>query len=66
MGEKPRGLAEMCGDALREIAVLVLVFGLLDRYASKDGTPEEWTVAILSVSLLSFVAGVVIELIRRQ
>jgi hypothetical protein len=60
-----RGVAEMFGDAMREIAVLTAAFGLLDKFVFSEGPTLTWTGAVLGVSLLFFALGVTIER-RRQ
>jgi hypothetical protein len=35
MGENPKTVSEMLGEALREIAVLVIVFAPLDRWVER-------------------------------
>jgi hypothetical protein len=47
----------MSADALREAAILVLVFGLLDKYMFDRGPSFAWTILVIAVSLLSFAIG---------
>jgi hypothetical protein len=65
MADAPKSWAEMSADALREAGVLVLVFGLLDRYMFDRGPPAGWTASVLGLALLSFVLGGVLERTRR-
>ena len=60
-----KGVAEMLGDALREIAVLLIVFAPLDRWVEKRpyGWRDFWQTFGLGAIL--FVSGVAIERTRR-
>jgi hypothetical protein len=40
MGDNPKTVSEMLGEALREIAVLVIVFAPLDRWVERR--PYTW------------------------
>jgi hypothetical protein len=65
MAEEPKGVAEMVGEAMREIGVLVAVFGMLDKLLRGDGATVGWTAAVLGTALFFFVVGVTIERRRR-
>lgn len=55
----------MAGDALREMGVLLLVFGPLDYVFAETPVLTGWGVsAIVGVALASFVAGLVLERVR--
>ncbi len=54
-------VGKMLGDYLREASVLVLVFGLLDRY---DQLHTEYVVLIVVLSAFLFMLGGVLERIR--
>lgn len=66
MAEAPKEWAEMTADALREAAVLVLVFGLLDKYLTKEGPSDAWTSWVVGLAAVGFVVGGVIERSRRK
>ena len=61
----PKTWTEMSAEALRDAAVLVLVFGLLDKFIV-GGPSGPWTVVILAVAAVCFVAGGVLEKGRRK
>ena len=65
MAEHPKTWAEMSAEALREAAVLVLVFGLLDKLVFEHPTSVGWVASVVGVALLSFVLGCVLERARR-
>jgi hypothetical protein len=65
MAAAPKSWQEMSAEALREVAVLVLVFGLLDRYAFDHGPSGDWSATIVLVAVATFVAGCVLERARR-
>ncbi|HEV3193383.1 MAG TPA: hypothetical protein VGY54_22905 [Polyangiaceae bacterium] len=54
-------VAEMIGEAMREIGVLVAVFGMLDKILRNEGPTADWTAAVLVTALFFFVFGVTIE-----
>jgi hypothetical protein len=56
-----RGLAEMSGDAMREIGVLVAAFGVLDKFLFDQGPTVAWTASVLGVALAFFAVGAIIE-----
>jgi len=55
------GVAEMIGDGMREIGVLVAAFGLLDKFVLGERPTALWTGAVLGVALFFFLFGVTIE-----
>jgi hypothetical protein len=56
--------AEMIGDAMRESAILLAVFGILDKFLRSEGPSLLWATSVLSVALSSFVVGCTIERLR--
>ena len=65
MANDPLGVQEMVGAFLREAAVLVLVFGLLDPAIFKDKTSSLlWDSTVIIVSLMALVGGIVAERTR--
>jgi len=60
-----KSLAEMAGEFLREAAVLIAVFGILDKVLRNEGPTLAWTVAVLAVALILLVGGCILER-RRQ
>jgi hypothetical protein len=63
-GAANRTLAEMIGDTLREAALLVAVFGWLDRVVQQEPFWGAWAWTILGVAMALYVAGVAIERLR--
>jgi len=60
---KKKGIVELAGEYLREVSVLVLVFGILEN--SRGSTPSMQTVAIVVVvSAVTFLAGYICERLR--
>ena len=51
----------MVAVALRESSVLVLVFGLLDKFVHASGPSAGWTLAVVGLALLCFTLGGTIE-----
>ncbi|HEV7987829.1 MAG TPA: hypothetical protein VGP23_05020 [Candidatus Binataceae bacterium] len=64
MGNVPKTFSEMLGEALREIAVLVIVFAPLDRWV--EGRIYSWQDVwhTLLISAILFLLGVFLEKIR--
>lgn len=62
--ESNRTLAEMIGDTLREAALLVAVFGWLDRVVQQEPFWGTWAWTILGVAMALYAAGVAIERLR--
>jgi hypothetical protein len=56
---------KMCGDAFREIGVLIFVFALLDKIVSGTIT-RRWTILTMSFSTFFFLAGVLTERMRND
>jgi hypothetical protein len=56
----------MIGDFLREAAVLVVVFGLLDPILRTGSVPPSWIVAIAALSGFLLMSGIVAELTRKE
>jgi hypothetical protein len=54
-------VAEMIGEALREMAVLFLVFIPLDRVIGEKALTPGWIVAIVALSGGLFTVGVIVE-----
>lgn len=59
-----RTLAEMIGETLREAALLVAVFGWLDRVVQQEPFWGAWAWTILAVAMVLYVLGVAIERLR--
>jgi hypothetical protein len=59
-----KAVLEMIGEFLREAAVLVLVFGFLERIVTENLT-WIWAVAVVGVSGLVLANGVLIESWRK-
>ncbi len=59
-----RTIAEMIADTLREAALLVAVFGWLDRVVQQEPFWGTWAWTILAVAVLLYALGVVIERLR--
>jgi hypothetical protein len=64
MGENPKTVSEMLGEALREIAVLVIVFAPLDRWVERR--PYTWNNmwGTFTVAAILFALGVFLEKLR--
>ena len=56
----------MIGEFLREAAVLVLVFGLLDRWLRNDRGPMTWGygLSVLGASMFLLASGILVERVR--
>lgn len=63
---EPKPIAEMLSDSMREVAELVLVFGVLDEVLKMQTWVEKlaWASLVIGVSVLLYVAGVVVERTR--
>ncbi len=61
-----RGVAEMVGEGLRECAVLILVFGMLDKFVVSDGPSPVWTATVLATALSCYIVGAAMERKRIQ
>jgi hypothetical protein len=48
-----KAVSEMIGEAMREVGVLVLVFGLPNQFVHDSALTLLWTVAVLAVGLVS-------------
>ena len=57
--QKP--VSEMIGEAMREAGVLVLVFGMLDKFVHDSAPTMVWTVAVLAVGLFFLGGGCMLE-----
>jgi hypothetical protein len=57
---------EMLGEFLREAAVLVAVFGFLDRVLANQLVTLGHSIAVTALSGFLFMSGVVVELSRRR
>ena len=57
-------LAEMIGETLREGALLVAVFGWLDRVIQQEAFWGKWAWTVLGGSTALYFAGVMIERYR--
>lgn len=56
-----RGVAEMTGEAMREVGVLIAAFGMLDKWLLGSGPSWQWTSAVLGTALFFFAVGATIE-----
>jgi hypothetical protein len=61
MGERRRSVAEVAGETLREIAVLVAVFFMLDNLMEDAGYPLTVTLSVLAACILTLLIGIVLE-----
>jgi hypothetical protein len=59
-----RTLAEMIGETLREAALLVAVFGWLDRVVQEEPFFGEWAWTVMGLAALLYALGVLIERLR--
>jgi hypothetical protein len=59
-----RTLAEMIADTLREAALLIAVFGWLDRTTQQEPFWGPWAWTILAMAMALYVTGVIIERLR--
>ncbi len=56
--KEPKSLAEMVGDVLREIGVLILVFCVIEVYLGVAKTEgEAFRISLISLGLASFFLG---------
>ena len=63
---QPKIIAEMFGEYLREAAVLVGVFAILDKLVEGREVTWTWAVTGLSASLALLVVGIPLERARRR
>jgi hypothetical protein len=59
-------LAEMIGETLREAALLVAVFGWLDRVVQQEPFWGKWAWTVLGGSAVLYFLGVLIERYRES
>ncbi len=59
-----RTLAEMIGETLREAALLVAVFGWLDRVVQEEPFFGEWAWTVMGLAAILYALGVLIERLR--
>lgn len=62
-----RDIWEMFSDFFREAAVLILVFGFLDRYMGRTENiddPYKYGITIASIGVGSFLIGIACEFLR--
>jgi hypothetical protein len=59
-----RTLAEMIGETLREAALLVAVFGWLDRVVQEEPFFGEWAWTVMGLAAVLYALGVLIERLR--
>ncbi len=60
-GANRKTAAEMVGEYLREAAVLVAVFAILDKLVQGHVVTLWWSVSAIAISLALLVVGIVIE-----
>jgi hypothetical protein len=65
MGNLRKTITEMMAEALREIAVLVVVFAPLDRWVERRAYSWSDSWETFGIGGILFVTGVVLERIRR-
>lgn len=65
MGEKKTG-PEMLAETLRDIAVLVAVFYMLDSYMSSRPVSVPVTIEVLAGCILALVIGILLERLRKR
>ncbi len=58
-------IAEMLGEYLREAAVLVGVFAILDKLVEGAAISSGWIIAAVITSLCLLVIGIAIERVRK-
>ena len=63
-GTERKSAAEMVGEYLREAAVLVAVFAILDKLVQGHVVTLWWSVSTFVVSLALLLVGIVIERLR--
>lgn len=61
MSDRPERLTRRVGGDLREAAVLLTVFGMLDKYVHEGGPTLAWTASVLGFALFFYVLGLIIE-----
>jgi hypothetical protein len=59
-----RSLAEMIGDTLREAALLLAVFGWLDRVVQEEPFFGPWAWTVMGLAAALYALGVLIERLR--
>ena len=59
-----RTLAEMIGETLREAALLVAVFGWLDRVVQEEPFFGQWAWTVMGLAAMLYAVGVLIERLR--
>lgn len=69
--EKPETWIRMGGEALREIGILYLVFGILDAQIERRRVPVEsldipWFAGVSTASIVLWLAGGFIERARKE
>jgi hypothetical protein len=61
MGEHRRSVAEVAGETLREIAVLVAVFFMLDNLMEDGGYSLKVTLSVLAACIVTLSVGIALE-----
>jgi hypothetical protein len=56
-----RPVAEMIAETWREIGVLVLVFGMLDKFVHDETPSIRWAAWVISIGLFFLLGGYIIE-----
>ncbi len=59
--EGPKRLDRVLGETLREGGILVLVFGLLDKYTRGERPSADYLTAVFAIGLSCIVFGLILE-----
>ena len=62
--DERKSVAEMFADLLREAAVLIAVFGWLDKAVKGESFWGRWGLQVLAVATVLFFLGVALERLR--
>lgn len=62
--DERKTVAEMFGELLREAAVLIIVFGFLDKLLKIEPISAGWAIKTIGAAASSFLSGVTLERVR--